>query len=71
MQKLNKQFKLLKEKREKNLKKKLEYSPEKKIKKNNIEEKKEIKEYYEFEKKLNTTIKELMEREEIKILINK
>ena len=60
MQKLNKQFKLLKEKREKNLKKKLEYSPEKKIKKNNIEEKKEIKEYYEFEKKLNTTIKELM-----------
>ena len=60
MQKLNKQFKLLKEKREKNLKKKLEYSPEKKIKKNNIEEKKEIKEYYEFEKKLNITIKELM-----------
>ena len=42
-----------------------------KPKKQNPEEIKEIKEYYEFEKKLNQTMRELMEREDIKNVIDK
>ena len=68
--KLKEQFELVKQRRLL-LKKKQEKENNYEKRKQNPDEIKEIKDYYEFEKKLNSTMKDLIEREDIKNVLDK
>ena len=68
--KLKEQFELVKQRRLL-LKKKQEKENYFEKRKQNPDEIKEIKDYYEFEKKLNSTMKDLIEREDIKNVLDK